>query len=54
MYKFKIKMLYNEKEFCCTKTDLLNFKIILPFPKLDITEAGLEPNELILFCRYSC
>ena len=26
------------------KTDLLNFKIMLPFPKLDIVEARLEPN----------
>ena len=29
MDKFKIKLLYNEEEFFCSKTELLNFRFIL-------------------------
>lgn len=31
----------------CTKIEFLNFKIILPFSKLDITGARLESNGII-------
>ena len=48
MYKFKIKLLYNGKEFPCTKTDLLNFMLTLPLSKLDIISARIEPNDVIL------
>ena len=30
MYKFKIKLLYNEEKLFCSKTELLNFKFTLP------------------------
>ena len=42
-----MKFLYN-KEFFCTKIDLRNLKIILPFLKLDIIGARLESNGLLL------
>ena len=29
-----MKLLYNEEEHFCTKTDLLNFKLTLPLAKL--------------------
>ena len=48
MFKFKTKLLCNEEEFCCTKTELLNFEIILSFPKLDITGARLKSEDFIL------
>ena len=47
MYKFKIKLPYSKEEFFCIKTELFNFKIILPFPKLGIIVAKLEWNGLI-------
>lgn len=31
----------------CTKIEFLNFKMILPFPKLDITGARLESNGIL-------
>ena len=34
MYKFKMQVLYKEKEFVCTKTELLNFMVTLPLAKL--------------------
>ena len=47
MYKFKIKLLYNEKIFC-VKTELLNFKITLPLAKLDMVGSRLVSNYLVL------
>ena len=47
MYKFKTKLLKNKEEFRCTRTELLIFRIILQFHKLDIIEARLESNGLI-------
>ena len=47
MYKFKIKLLYNEEELFCTKTGLLYLKITLPFAKLDIAGSRLLSNCLI-------
>ena len=29
-------LLYNEEKLSCTKAELLNFKITLPFAKLDV------------------
>ena len=48
MYKFKIKLLYNEKIFSCTKTELLNFKITLRLAKLGMAGSRLVSNGLIL------
>ena len=36
-----MKLLYNEEEPFYTKTDLLNFKVILPLAKLDMVSWGL-------------
>ena len=47
MYKFKIKLGYNEKKFFYTKTKLLNFIITLPFATLDMVGSRLVPNSLI-------
>ena len=47
MYKFKIKLLYNEEKRSCTKTELLKFKITLPLAKLDIVRSRLVSNDLI-------
>ena len=47
MYKFKIKLLYNEEELFSTTTDLLNFKITLPLAKLDMVDSRLVSNGLI-------
>ena len=41
MHKFKMKLLYNEEKPFCTKTELLNFKIILPLARLDIVGSRL-------------
>ena len=46
MYKLKKKLQCNKKNFICIKKELLNFKIILPFSKLDIIGARLESNAL--------
>ena len=46
MYKFKMKLLYNEEGFFCTKTELLNFKITLPLATLDIVASRLVSNGL--------
>ena len=40
MYKFKMKLLYNEEEFFCTKIELLNFKITLLLVKLDMVVSS--------------
>ena len=47
MYKFKIKLLYNEEELFFTTTNLLNFKITLPLAKLDMVDSRLVSNGLI-------
>ena len=47
MCKFKIKLLYNEEELFCAKTELLNFKITLPLAKLGMVGSRLMPNGLI-------
>ena len=41
-----MKLLYNEEEFSCTKTELLNFKITLPLAKLDMVGSRLVSNGL--------
>ena len=46
MYKFKMKLLYNEEGFFCTKTELLNFKITLPLATLDMVASKLVSNSL--------
>ena len=48
MYKYRIKLLYNEIELFCFKTELLNFKITLPLAKLDMVGSRLVSNCLIL------
>ena len=47
MYKFKIKLIYNEEKIFSTKTELLNFKITLPLAKLDMVGSRLVSNDLI-------
>ena len=48
MYKFKIKLLYNEEKlFFCTKTELLNFTFTLPLAKLNMVGSRLVLNGLI-------
>ena len=47
MYKFKIKLLYNEEKLFCTKTELLNFEFTLPLAKLDIVGSRPVSNGLI-------
>ena len=42
-----MKLLYNEEKFCCIKTKLLNFKITLPLPKLDMVDLRFVSNDLI-------
>ena len=46
MYKFKIKLLYNEKKLFCTKTELLNFKFTLELAKLDMVGLKLVSHSL--------
>ena len=46
MYKFKMKLLYNEEERFCSKTDLLNFKITLPLATLNMVSSNLVSNDL--------
>ena len=47
IYKFKIKLLYNEENVFCTKTEFLNFKIAFPLAKLDMFGSRLVSNSLI-------
>ena len=48
MYKFKIKLLYNEEELIfSTKAELLDFKITLPLAKLDTVVSRLVSNDSI-------
>ena len=42
-----MKLLYNKEERFCTKTELLNFKIILQLAKLDMDGSRLLSNGLI-------
>ena len=42
MYKFKIKLLYNEEKNFGTKTELLNLKITLPLAKLNIVPVNIQ------------
>ena len=42
-----MKLLYNEEDFFCTKSDLLNFKLILLLAKLVMVRARLTPYGLI-------
>ena len=53
MYKFEMKLLYNEEELFSTKQELLNFKITLPLAKLDIVGSRLVSNGLMLIRSYS-
>ena len=46
MHKFKTKLLYNEEELFCRKTELLNFEITLPLTKLDMVRSRLVLNGL--------
>ena len=46
MYKFKMKLLYNEEELFHTKTELLNFKVTLPLAKLDMVGSRSVLNAL--------
>ena len=41
-----MKLLYNEEELFCTKTELLNFKITLPLAKFDMACSRLVSNGL--------
>ena len=47
MYKFKMKLIYNEAKHFSTKTESLDFKITLPLTKLDIVGSGLISNGLV-------
>ena len=47
MYKFKVKLIYNEEESSCTKTESLDIKITLPLAELDIVGSSLVSNGLI-------
>ena len=47
MYKFKMKLLYNEEELFCTKTELLNFKLTLPLTELVMIRARLVSSHLV-------
>ena len=47
MYKFKIKLLYNEVKDFYTKTKLLNLKFTLSLAKLDIVCSRPVSNGLI-------
>ena len=46
MYKFKMKLLYNEKKSFCTKTELLDLRLTLA--KLDLGGSRLVSYVLIL------
>ena len=47
MHKLKMKLLYNEEERFCTKTELLTFKITLTLAKVDMVGSNLVSNGLI-------
>ena len=47
MYKFRMKLLYNEEKLSYSRTGLLNFKFTLPCAKLAIVDSRSVPNDLI-------
>ena len=47
MYKFKMKLLFNDTKPFCTKPELLNFKVTLVLVELDMVGSRLVPNGLI-------
>ena len=47
MHKLKMKLLYNEEERFCPKTELLTFKITLTLAKVDMVGSNLVSNGLI-------
>ena len=47
MYKFRMKLLYNEEKLSYSRTGLLNFKFTLPCAKLAIVSSRSVPNDLI-------
>ena len=49
MHKFKMKLLYNEGEISCTKTELLNFKLGPSLAKLVMFRARLTSSGLIFW-----
>ena len=49
MYKCKVKLSYDEEEFWCNETDLLDFMLTLQLPKLHIIDARLEPKSLSFY-----
>ena len=44
-----MKLLYGGKEFCSTKTELINFMLALPSTKVDMIGARLGSNGLMFF-----
>ena len=42
-----MKLLYNEEELFCTKTELLNFKLTLPLTELVMIRARLVSSHLV-------
>ena len=42
-----MKLLYNEEESFCTKTELLDFKVTLPLAKVDMVSSRLLLNGFI-------
>ena len=46
MYKFKMKLLYDEEKMFWTKTELLHFKLAFLFAKLGMVETRLVLNGL--------
>ena len=47
MYKFRMKLLYNEEKLSYSRTGLLNFKFTLPCAELAIVGSRSVPNDLI-------
>ena len=47
MYRFKMKLLYNEEGFFRSKTEMLNFEITVPLVKLDMVGSKLVSNGFI-------
>ena len=43
-----MKLQYNEEDFFCTKTELLDFRLTLPLAKLVMIEGRLVSNGLII------
>ena len=47
MGKLKMKLLYNEEERFCTKTELLNLNITPPLVTLGMVDLRLVSNDLV-------